>query len=135
MGAEPVALSPPIPLALPPGSAHSSPICSLLDIWDSLPPGSIPPGVSQATLYDAAYISHAQVGPQGTTPRSSTLAAAPRLASPARLLPCLLQAIGNGAIWEQWFTPGMLPRGQVTSNFGMLTHGVNVAQVGTMPPP
>jgi hypothetical protein len=38
------------------------------------------------------------------------------------------QAIANGAVWEAWFASPAFPNTTVTSNFGMLTHGVNVAQ-------
>ena len=70
----------------------------LLDSFDSLAAmGAIPPGVSQATLYNAAAVAHAQ-------------------------------ALGNGAVWEAYFASPGFPRGAVTEDFGMLTHGVNVAQ-------
>jgi hypothetical protein len=57
----------------------------------------VPPGVTEATLYNAAAVAHAQ-------------------------------ALGNGAVWEAWFASPGFPTRAVTSNFGMLTHGVNVAQ-------
>ena len=38
------------------------------------------------------------------------------------------QALGNGARWEDYFSSPTFPNSTVTSNFGMLTHGVNVAQ-------
>lgn len=59
--------------------------------------GGVPPGVSEATLYNAAAVAHAQ-------------------------------ALGNGAVWEAWFASPAFPRAAVTQDFGMLTHGVNVAQ-------
>jgi hypothetical protein len=70
----------------------------LLDHFSELAAvGGVPEGVSEATLYNAAAVVHAQ-------------------------------ALGNGAVWEAWFSSPAFPRGAVTSNFGMLTHGVNVAQ-------
>lgn len=59
--------------------------------------GLVPDGVSQATLYNAAAVAHAQ-------------------------------ALGNGARWEDYFASPTFPNSTVTQNFGMLTHGVNVAQ-------
>lgn len=59
--------------------------------------GLVPPGVTEATLYHAAYVAHAQ-------------------------------GIGNGAIWEDYFDGPLFPEGPVLTNFGMLDHGVNVAQ-------
>ena len=70
----------------------------LLDRFDVLSAaGLVPDGITEATLYDAAAVVHAQ-------------------------------ALGNGAVWEDWFASPTFPRSTVTSNFGMLTHGVNVAQ-------
>lgn len=59
--------------------------------------GLVPAGVSEATLYDAAAVAHAQ-------------------------------ALGNGAVWEAYFASPSFPNTTVRENFGMLTHGVNVAQ-------
>ena len=71
---------------------------ALIDRFDALAAaGLVPAGVSEATLYDAAAVAHAQ-------------------------------ALGNGAVWEAWFSSPLFPNDTVTRNFGMLTHGVNVAQ-------
>ena len=70
----------------------------LLDDWAAVEAaGAVPPGVSQATIFNAAAVAHAQ-------------------------------ALGNGAVWEAWFASPTFPRSAVTENYGMLTHGVNVAQ-------
>lgn len=59
--------------------------------------GLVPSGISEATLYNAAAVAHAQ-------------------------------AIGNGAIWESYFGGDNFPTGEVTQGWGLLDHGVNVAQ-------
>lgn len=71
---------------------------ALIDRFDALAAaGLVPAGVSEATLYDAAAVAHAQ-------------------------------ALGNGAQWEEYFASPLFPNSTVTKDFGMLTHGVNVAQ-------
>ena len=70
----------------------------LIDRFDEFAEaGLVPDGVSEATLFDAAAVAHAQ-------------------------------ALGNGATWEVYFASPDFPNTTVTQNFGMLTHGVNVAQ-------
>jgi hypothetical protein len=70
----------------------------LLDNFEDLSArGLVPPGISEATLYNAAAVAHAQ-------------------------------ALGNGAVWEEYFASPAFPNTTVTSDFGMLTHGVNVQQ-------
>ncbi len=83
-------------------------IYALLDNFAALDAaGLVPPGISEATLFDAAAVAHGQ-------------------------------AVGNGAVWELFFNAtacpwnnvpgGCFPSEGVVDNFGMLTHGVNVAQ-------
>lgn len=70
----------------------------LLDHFDEYAAaGLVPAGISEATLYNAAAVAHAQ-------------------------------ALGNGAVWEEYFSSADFPNSTVTQNFGMLDHGVNVQQ-------